>query len=103
MRITVRRAIFPAALALGIGWSCLCLAGVLPFHRWPVSFSFVGIGCAATLLPLAFPVLFPGGEASKRRPGLESKERAFGWLTAALAAGWMGSILICLLFPGVAG
>ena len=103
MGISVRRAVFLAALALGLGWSCLCLAGVLPFYRWPFSFSFVGVGCAAALLPLAFPALFPGWEASKRRADLGRGERALGWLTAAVAAGWMGSILVCLLLPGFGG
>ena len=98
MKIDVKRYILTAALALGTLWNVLCLFGMFQ-RKWMFSLSIVSIGTLCTLIPLAFPALFPKDEKSKYIVELDQKEKMGAGVMICLAFVWTATMIACFVYP----
>lgn len=99
MKTKTKRTLLIVALALGVSWNILCLAGVFPLDKWPLSLAIVFIANLFILVPLMFPSVFRKNETSDQMAELEKKERILAGVTIVLLIAWAITMIACLVYP----
>lgn len=88
-----------AALAFGVIWNILCLLGVSPMDKWPLSLGVVSMATLFILIPLAFPSVFRKGEGSNQTAEPEKNDWIFAGVMIVLLFAWVVTIIACLVHP----
>ncbi len=97
MSIKSKRIAFAVSVALASIWNCCCLVELIPFSKWPFSFTLTSVATLLVLMPLLFPLLAKVDEKSKYYRELENGEKAVAGITIILSAVWIVTILACLI------
>ncbi len=96
MKAKTRQAVFLAAVAFGAVWNSMCLAGVLPVDKWPLSTGVVCIGSLLNQIPLLFQPAVPKEEKPANTEALRQKDRIFLTVLLGLSAVWVVTMVACL-------
>ena len=91
-----RKATLLAVLAFAAIWDGLCLAGILPIDKWPVSTGVICIWSLFTQIPLLFSPAAQKEEKPAPAETVRKKDRIFAGLLIGLAVIWVVASIVCL-------
>ena len=96
MKAETKQALLLAALAFAVIWNSMCLTGIFPIDKWPVSTGVVCIANLFTLIPLLFQSGSPKEEKTAYTADRRQKDRIMIGILICLAVAWIVTMIVCL-------